>query len=274
MYFPAAHWYDYSSQNAGTFYVVKWLRQKCYATVVQIWLFTCEKTRLMPRLRHTNLQLKLLFFFYCTYPCNKNLSLVKAAISWPSTHSELKLPPHHLTVSWFPPSLHWIIFFYNFFWASCSVVIQDNIHISISIYIYFTEVAMEYKNYCQFSIFSSHFPGKGYLKSWWHLCCWRIILQNYNLLSKFFWTGAGVILCIEKALAQSGVSREDVNYINAHATSTPAGDLKEYQALSHCFGQNIEVLISFSFHAVAFVSIYVPSVLSLPLLDKVVLSCS
>ncbi|CAL0304822.1 unnamed protein product [Lupinus luteus] len=50
--------------------------------------------------------------------------------------------------------------------------------------------------------------------------------------------GAGVILCIEKALAQSGVSREDVNYINAHATSTPAGDLKEYQALFHCFGQN------------------------------------
>lgn len=54
-------------------------------------------------------------------------------------------------------------------------------------------------------------------------------------------TGAGVILCIEKALAQSGVSREDVNYINAHATSTPAGDLKEYQALLHCFGQNKEV---------------------------------
>lgn len=53
--------------------------------------------------------------------------------------------------------------------------------------------------------------------------------------------GAGVILCIEKALANSGVSREDVNYINAHATSTPGGDLKEYQALMHCFGQNSEV---------------------------------
>ncbi|KAK4492987.1 hypothetical protein RD792_000042 [Penstemon davidsonii] len=50
--------------------------------------------------------------------------------------------------------------------------------------------------------------------------------------------GTGVILCIEKALAQSGVSKEDVNYINAHATSTPAGDLKEYQALINCFGQN------------------------------------
>ncbi|XP_061951305.1 3-oxoacyl-[acyl-carrier-protein] synthase II, chloroplastic-like isoform X2 [Populus nigra] len=50
--------------------------------------------------------------------------------------------------------------------------------------------------------------------------------------------GVGVILCIEKALSQSGISKEDVNYINAHATSTPAGDLKEYQALMHCFGQN------------------------------------
>uniref|UniRef100_Q9M4Z8 beta-ketoacyl-[acyl-carrier-protein] synthase I n=1 Tax=Glycine max TaxID=3847 RepID=Q9M4Z8_SOYBN len=56
--------------------------------------------------------------------------------------------------------------------------------------------------------------------------------------------GAGVILCIEKALAQSGVSKEDVNYINAHATSTPAGDLKEYQALMHCFGQNPELRVN------------------------------
>ncbi|KAK2985260.1 hypothetical protein RJ640_009168 [Escallonia rubra] len=56
--------------------------------------------------------------------------------------------------------------------------------------------------------------------------------------------GAGVILCIEKALAQSGVSREDVNYINAHATSTPAGDLKEYHALIRCFGQNRELKVN------------------------------
>ncbi|XP_010498338.1 PREDICTED: 3-oxoacyl-[acyl-carrier-protein] synthase II, chloroplastic-like isoform X1 [Camelina sativa] len=56
--------------------------------------------------------------------------------------------------------------------------------------------------------------------------------------------GAGVILCIEKALAHAGISKEDVNYINAHATSTPAGDLKEYQALAHCFGQNPELKIN------------------------------
>ncbi|CAN1291076.1 3-oxoacyl-[acyl-carrier-protein] synthase II, chloroplastic [Linum perenne] len=56
--------------------------------------------------------------------------------------------------------------------------------------------------------------------------------------------GSGVILCIERALAQSGVAREDVNYINAHATSTLAGDLKEYQALMHCFGENPELKVN------------------------------
>ncbi|KAA8541607.1 hypothetical protein F0562_022759 [Nyssa sinensis] len=50
--------------------------------------------------------------------------------------------------------------------------------------------------------------------------------------------GMGIALCIEKALSQSGVAREDVNYVNAHATSAPAGDLKEYQAIIRCFGKN------------------------------------
>ncbi|CBI35831.3 unnamed protein product, partial [Vitis vinifera] len=56
--------------------------------------------------------------------------------------------------------------------------------------------------------------------------------------------GTGVVLCIEKALAQAGVAREDVNYINAHATSTPSGDLKEFQALIRCFGQNPKLRVN------------------------------
>ncbi|KAF6175847.1 hypothetical protein GIB67_003335 [Kingdonia uniflora] len=56
--------------------------------------------------------------------------------------------------------------------------------------------------------------------------------------------GAGVILCIEKALAQSGVAREDVNYINAHATSTQAGDMNEYEAHIRCFGKNPELRVN------------------------------
>lgn len=54
-----------------------------------------------------------------------------------------------------------------------------------------------------------------------------------------------MLLCIEKALAQSGVDRADVNYVNAHATSTKAGDLQEYKALMKSFGGNPEVRDSF-----------------------------
>jgi 3-oxoacyl-[acyl-carrier-protein] synthase II len=56
--------------------------------------------------------------------------------------------------------------------------------------------------------------------------------------------GAGVVLCIEKALTQAGVSRHNVNYVNAHATSTRAGDLQEYKALMRSFGKNTEVGIN------------------------------
>lgn len=58
-------------------------------------------------------------------------------------------------------------------------------------------------------------------------------------------SGRGVILCIENALADSGVRKEDINYINAHATSTQMGDLKEFEALNHCFGQNPQVVLYF-----------------------------
>ncbi|KAF2300930.1 hypothetical protein GH714_018395 [Hevea brasiliensis] len=56
--------------------------------------------------------------------------------------------------------------------------------------------------------------------------------------------GMGIALCIEQALAQSGVSKEDVNYINAHATSTQTGDRTEFQALVRCFGQNPELRVN------------------------------
>ncbi|KAG7021990.1 3-oxoacyl-[acyl-carrier-protein] synthase II, chloroplastic [Cucurbita argyrosperma subsp. argyrosperma] len=56
--------------------------------------------------------------------------------------------------------------------------------------------------------------------------------------------GAGIFLCIEKALAQSGVSKEDVNYVNAHAASSPGEDIKEYQALVHCFDKNRELRVN------------------------------
>eukprot|EP00249_Psilotum_nudum_P010392 c22515_g1_i1 orf=313-1818(+) len=47
--------------------------------------------------------------------------------------------------------------------------------------------------------------------------------------------GLGVSACIERALEDAGVSPEEVNYINAHATSTVVGDLAEVNAIKKVF---------------------------------------
>ncbi|KAG1670263.1 hypothetical protein FOA52_003613 [Chlamydomonas sp. UWO 241] len=47
--------------------------------------------------------------------------------------------------------------------------------------------------------------------------------------------GKGVILCIKNALKKAGLKPEDVSYVNAHATSTQAGDMAEYRALRSVF---------------------------------------
>jgi 3-oxoacyl-[acyl-carrier-protein] synthase II len=41
------------------------------------------------------------------------------------------------------------------------------------------------------------------------------------------------------ALEQAGSSIADVSHINAHATSTPVGDIAEYQALKRVFGEKL-----------------------------------
>lgn len=47
--------------------------------------------------------------------------------------------------------------------------------------------------------------------------------------------GAGVALCIQAALDHAGITEDQVNYINAHATSTPVGDMAEINALKRIF---------------------------------------
>lgn len=47
--------------------------------------------------------------------------------------------------------------------------------------------------------------------------------------------GEGVSLCIKRALQDAQVQPQDINYINAHATSTPAGDMAEVNALKKIF---------------------------------------
>lgn len=54
--------------------------------------------------------------------------------------------------------------------------------------------------------------------------------------------GSGVKQCITNALADAGVAKEDVDYINAHATSTPAGDLAEFRAVRGVFDGDVSNL--------------------------------
>jgi 3-oxoacyl-[acyl-carrier-protein] synthase II len=52
--------------------------------------------------------------------------------------------------------------------------------------------------------------------------------------------GLGVSLCIEHALKQAQIPKEQVNYINAHATSTQVGDLCEVRAIRKVFGPHVQ----------------------------------
>jgi 3-oxoacyl-[acyl-carrier-protein] synthase II len=48
--------------------------------------------------------------------------------------------------------------------------------------------------------------------------------------------GEGAMRCMQIALRDTGINPDQVDYINAHGTSTPAGDVAETQAIKTCFG--------------------------------------
>jgi 3-oxoacyl-[acyl-carrier-protein] synthase-1 len=50
-------------------------------------------------------------------------------------------------------------------------------------------------------------------------------------------SGEGSVRCMRQALQEAGVRADEVDYINAHATSTPVGDVSEAQAIGAVFGQ-------------------------------------
>jgi 3-oxoacyl-[acyl-carrier-protein] synthase II len=51
--------------------------------------------------------------------------------------------------------------------------------------------------------------------------------------------GRGAARAVVAALEQAGASVDDVTHINAHATSTPVGDIAEYKALLAVFGERV-----------------------------------
>ncbi len=54
--------------------------------------------------------------------------------------------------------------------------------------------------------------------------------------------GSGGAKCMQNALADAGLNLTDVDYINAHGTSTPAGDVAETQGIRSTFGDHANKL--------------------------------
>ncbi len=50
--------------------------------------------------------------------------------------------------------------------------------------------------------------------------------------------GRGAAKCMSNALKAAGLNPEDIDYVNAHGTSTPAGDIAETKALKIALGQH------------------------------------
>ena len=50
--------------------------------------------------------------------------------------------------------------------------------------------------------------------------------------------GEGAVRCMNNALRNASVNREQVDYINAHGTSTALGDVAETVAVKNCFGDH------------------------------------
>src|SRR5699024_4568620 len=48
--------------------------------------------------------------------------------------------------------------------------------------------------------------------------------------------GEGASQCMNAAIQDAGIQASDIDYINAHGTSTPVGDLMELEAIKSTFG--------------------------------------
>jgi len=55
--------------------------------------------------------------------------------------------------------------------------------------------------------------------------------------------GAGASRAIQQALVDADLVAADVAHINAHATSTPVGDVAEYKAMRRALGSNLDQVL-------------------------------
>jgi len=56
--------------------------------------------------------------------------------------------------------------------------------------------------------------------------------------------GSGAMRAMRAALAKADLTTSDIDYINAHGTSTPAGDLAETNAVKNVFGSSVPLVSS------------------------------
>jgi 3-oxoacyl-[acyl-carrier-protein] synthase II len=54
--------------------------------------------------------------------------------------------------------------------------------------------------------------------------------------------GDGAVRCMSNAMRNAAVNRDEVDYVNAHGTSTPLGDIAETVAVKRCFGDHARKL--------------------------------
>ncbi|THB63429.1 MAG: beta-ketoacyl-[acyl-carrier-protein] synthase II [Gammaproteobacteria bacterium] len=55
--------------------------------------------------------------------------------------------------------------------------------------------------------------------------------------------GSGAKKCMQLAVKDAGINLSDIDYINAHGTSTPAGDIAETTAIKAAFGEDAKKLV-------------------------------
>jgi len=56
-------------------------------------------------------------------------------------------------------------------------------------------------------------------------------------------TGEGAHTCMKNAITDAEINSSEINYINAHGTSTPAGDVVEVRAIKRTFGEESKKIV-------------------------------